>query len=299
MSISDAKAVFGLTAIGTPTSTNTTGSVQIGPPQTTVRFSDADVAYSLRIILAQTGDAASLSLADGDTSGSDAWVAGTAQVETATIVAAGGCTSNGTMTLVLTSAGMTGSPLNVDVALTTVDHTTAALIATAARTALSAVAVVAARFTVGGTGADITLTRLPDQTITVGTTDVNILPATDATLNLAIPSGLGVTAAASSANTTSGVASSGAYIFDGDGKDFEGNSLTSIGSSLVNAILMTAQAGGVDTTGTLTGLVRIMKNTVFLLFRPITASEGMSLETFTLTSIDGVSDVSITILGQS
>jgi hypothetical protein len=228
MNLSNARATFGLQAKATPTSSNISGTVQIGANNETASFPNADVAYSLRAIFAGTADNLVIDLTDCDTTGSTAFVAGTAQVETATITAASGATSSGTMTMVLASAGMTGSPLNVPVALVTGTHTTAALIASAARAALSANAVVAARFSIGGTGANIVLTRKPTSTHSVPTGTLNLYAANDTTLNLAIPAGLGVTLAATSANTTAGVVSDGVKIYDGDGKDFEGDALATI-----------------------------------------------------------------------
>lgn len=236
MNVSNAQARHGLSATVTPAGINVSGSLSVGVGATQTTFPSANVAYSLRAIMTGHGDDINLNLATGSTAGSTAWVGGTAQVDTATIVAAGGATSNGTMTLVLTSAGMAGSPLNVPVALTTAAHTTAALIAAAARTALSAVAVVAARFTVGGTGADITLTRLPTSTFTVADGTLPIYPANDATLNLAIPSGLGVTAAATSADSVTGTATDGTKIYDGDGKDIEGVALPAV--AIINGLLL-------------------------------------------------------------
>lgn len=119
------------------------------------------------------------------------YVAGTAQVETATVVAASGATSNGNLTVTITAAGMTGSPLALVVPLTTAMNS-AALVAAEIRAFLEDAAVLAL-FTVGGTGATVTLTA-------------NSLRANDTTLNIAIAAGLGVTAAATSANTTPGVA---------------------------------------------------------------------------------------------
>jgi hypothetical protein len=130
------------------------------------------------------------------------------------------------MTLAVTSTGMTGSPLNVAVPLTTAAHTTAALIAAAARAAIAANATIAARFTVGGTGADIVLTRRPLATHTLSTGDVSQYGATDGSLNIAIPAGLGISLAAGSANTTAGTATSGAKII-GSGVDFQGAALPS------------------------------------------------------------------------
>lgn len=228
MDFSDAKATFGLACIGTPTSTGASGTLQLGGYSQDTQLTEVDVAYSVRAIIVSSASYFEIVPTTGVTSTSSAFTAGTAQVETATIVAAGGCNSNGTMALVVTSAGMTGNPRTVNVVLTIAQHTTAALITTAARTALAADAVIAARFTVGGTSAAITLTRRPTNTFTVPGGTLNFYAANDTTLNLAIPTGLGVTAAASSTNTTAGVATSGCKIYDGDGKDLEGVTIPTI-----------------------------------------------------------------------
>jgi hypothetical protein len=120
------------------------------------------------------------------------YVSGTQQVETATVVAASGATSNGDLTVVLTAAGKDGWPLTVEVPVTTA-MTTASLVAAQIRAVIGAIPSVTMTFTVGGTGATVTLTA-------------NAAAANDATLNIAITGELGVTAAASSANTTAGVA---------------------------------------------------------------------------------------------
>ena len=118
-------------------------------------------------------------------------VAGTAQVETAT--AAGTVTTAGNASVVVTAAGMTGSPKTISVPVELDDG--ANDIATAIRTALAADTAVDAMFDVSGTGAEIILTR-------------NAPAANDTTLNIAIADGTsaGITTAASSANTTAGVA---------------------------------------------------------------------------------------------
>jgi hypothetical protein len=107
---------------------------------------------------------------------------------------------------------------------------TAAVWAGKVRTALAANATIAARFTVSGASTAIVLTRKPTTSIPVGSTTVEILPGNDTTLNIALDNGTstGITPAATSANTTTGVATSGARIFDGDGKDWEGNTLEEI-----------------------------------------------------------------------
>lgn len=130
---------------------------------------------------------------------------GVFQVETAT--AAGTVTTTGNASVVVTAAGMTGSPITV--AVPVVEDDDAAAIATAIRTALSANAVISAFFTIGGATTAIVLTR-------------KLSAANDATINIAIAddTSVGVTTAASSANTTSGVkgdyrgAGSGTHLVD-------------------------------------------------------------------------------------
>jgi hypothetical protein len=114
----------------------------------------------------------------------------TAQVETAT--AAGTITGSGNASVVVTAAGMTGTPKTIAVAV--LENDTAAVWAGKVRTALGNDAAVAALFTVGGEGAAIVLTRKTPA-------------ANDATLNIALDNGTctGITTAATSANTTAGV----------------------------------------------------------------------------------------------
>ena len=290
MAISDARAVYGLSALGTNSRTGVVGSALIGETQSQLRLTDATTAYVIRAIFAGTGDELDLNLLTGSTTGSTAFVAGNAQVETATFV--GSCTTGGTMPLVLTSAGMTGSPLTVNVPLTTAAHTTATLVAAAARTALEADAVVSARFTIGGSGAVVTLTRKPTVEYTEGTTSVPIYGANDATLNLAIPSGLGITAAASSADTTAGVATDGVKIF-GDGVDFEGVALVAMADVLAASFALStgdiSYADGSSESGRIG--ISGAENRIF--------AGGISINfggTFTFTS-SGAADITITVVG--
>lgn len=115
------------------------------------------------------------------------------QVETSTVVAASGITSSGNARSIVTAAGMPNSPKTVTVALTTGAHTTAALIATAFRTALAADADVKVFFDVGGSGADITLTAKAPA-------------ANDATMNFTIEdvTSAGITEDLTSTNTVAG-----------------------------------------------------------------------------------------------
>jgi hypothetical protein len=112
------------------------------------------------------------------------------QVETATVV--GTITLAGDATVIVTAAGMTGSPKTKAVAVALSDDASA--IATKIRAALNADTAVTALYTVGGSGADITLTR-------------KTYAADDNTLNISLADGtcVGITTAGSSANTTAGV----------------------------------------------------------------------------------------------
>jgi phage tail sheath gpL-like len=116
---------------------------------------------------------------------------GRAQVETAT--AAGTITGSGNAAVVITAAGMTGSPKTLAVAV--LENDTAADWAAKVRTALDNDAAVTALFTVGGSTTAITLTQKANT-------------GNDATLNIALTNGTctGITPAASSANTTAGIA---------------------------------------------------------------------------------------------
>lgn len=115
---------------------------------------------------------------------------GVAQVETAT--AAGTVATAGNATVTITAAGMTGSPKTKSVPVALNDNANA--IALAIRTALAADADITAMFSVSGATDKVILTKL-------------VPAANDATLNIAIADGtsVGVTTAASSANTTAGV----------------------------------------------------------------------------------------------
>jgi len=64
MSISDAKAVFGLTAIGTGDRPWINQSAQIGQQQTSMVIAGADIAFSAKLDLPMSGDSATLDLSD-------------------------------------------------------------------------------------------------------------------------------------------------------------------------------------------------------------------------------------------
>ena len=193
MILKQAKAAFGLTANVTATKTGSSGSLVLGKTAKTVNFTTAVKAYFLRAVFAGPGDLLNLVLRTNVTSASTAWVAGAAQVTTAT--AAGTVSAGGNASVVVTSAGMAGSPKTLAVAVATSDTPT--LWAAKVRTALAADAAVAARFTVGGSTTAIVLTRKPTATFVVPseTGTLAIYAANDATLNVALATGTGSLAA--------------------------------------------------------------------------------------------------------
>jgi hypothetical protein len=292
MSLQDCKAVYGLSGVGTNTRTNVSGSATVGIGQTSMSFPDANEGYSIRAII--TSGSATIDFYTGDTTGTDAFTAGAAQVETATIVAAAGATSNGNLALVVTAAGMTGSPLTVNVALTTAAHTTAALIAEACRTTLAANTAVAALFMVGGSTTAITLTRKPTSTYTVPGGTLNLYAANDATLNILIPTALGVTGAASSTNTTAGVASAGVKLYDA-GVNFEGYPINEISDIVSILFKVSSGAALIDNTSAIT--VSIGSGGVLLFARsPNIQNFGTGTE---ISASSGIADITITVIGQT
>lgn len=121
---------------------------------------------------------------------------GSRQIETAT--AAGTITTAGNVSVTVTAAGLTGSPLTLLVPVLLGD--TAAVWAGKVRAALAANAAISSLFFVGGSGTQIVLAK-------------KVSLANDGTLNIALAddTSVGVTAAPTSANTSAGVASVGAF----------------------------------------------------------------------------------------
>lgn len=119
---------------------------------------------------------------------------GSRQIETAT--AAGTITTAGNVSVTITAAGLTGSPVTVLVPVLLGD--TAAVWAGKVRAALADHAVISPFFFVGGSGTLIVLAK-------------KTAAANDATLNIALADGtsVGVAAAPTSANTSPGAASAG------------------------------------------------------------------------------------------
>ena len=228
--ISNPRAIYGLLATGQHTKTQVANDCEIGLASTTLPLTGATKAYCVSATLASASDTLTI---DTETGIATIGTAPVAQIETATVVAAAGATSNGNLAVTVTGSRITGSPLAVSVSLTTADNT-AALVAARVRASLGQTPAIAEKYQVGGTGADVTLTEIDPQN-------------NDATLNIAIAAGLGVSAITTSTNTTAGVGGVKLTNSTGDGDDFEGIPLgemqdifgiciknTSIGSFLVD-----------------------------------------------------------------
>lgn len=121
---------------------------------------------------------------------------GVKQVETATL-AVGNVTTAGNMAVIVTAAGMVGTPKTILVPVSLTDITPT-LVMTKVRAALAADSAVTAMYAVGGTGAVLTLTRNPRAVANDGTLNVD--------LGGVGTTAVGITQVAASANTTAGVA---------------------------------------------------------------------------------------------
>lgn len=213
MPIKSASTSYGSGFTATPLSALTTGSFTIGNAATQQSFPTADIGYAISSKLISSSTTATLDIQTGVCTGSVAYVAGVAQVVTATVTAPSGATASGNCTVTVTGAALTGSPIAVSIPVTT-SANTAELVARALASGLNTVAAITEKYAITSVGVYIILTVKAD------TNGSNL--ANDGTLNIEIAGGLGITAAATSANTTAGIANSGVQVLDGDGKDFEG-----------------------------------------------------------------------------
>ena len=233
MNLTGTEVRFSQLATVDPSAVNVSGAQSIGTGLSSVVYTDAPtVAYSLAMII-QDGDTLTWNAATGAITGT---VAGVAQVETSTIVAGSGATTAGNLNVTVTSALVTGSPLLVPVALLLTDDT-AAKVATKVRAALNATTAITDHYTVGGTGADYSLT-----------TKATNNAANDSTLNLAHANGTsaGITTSTTSTNTTAGVGTTRAYKFNGtawDATDYEGRALPAM-TKLHSILIRSASTSG-------------------------------------------------------
>lgn len=233
----------GLVGRADPVQNNVTNAVQIGAVTGSLSLASATHVISFDAIIVGAASDLVIDVSDLDSTGTTAWSAGTAQVETATVV--GTITTAGNAEVIVTAADVTGSPVTLSVAVTLDD--TASDVAGKIRTDIAANAAISAYYTVGGTGADVVLTHKGTKQYTVNNTSVPVYPANDATLNISIDNDTcaGLTTAATSANTTAGVASSGVYAPNLDGNDFEGNATG--GATKIYGLYIANQSTSADT----------------------------------------------------
>jgi hypothetical protein len=247
MTLNNIRATLGLSANATLGAAGTSGSLSLGQTNQTINLTYATLGYSSQIIFANSGDATTLNLPINGHTSTTAWVAGVAQVETAT--AAGTVSAAGNASVVFTAAGMAGSPKTFAVAVANGD--TPAVWAGKVRAALAADSAVSAMFTISGASTSIVATRKPTTSFAVPTGTLGIYAANDTTLNISLATGTatGITTAATSANTTPGVLTDGVKIYDGDGNDLEG---VSIAMSYLAGLQVVVQGSSVVfTMGTL------------------------------------------------
>lgn len=210
----------GLVGRADPVQNNITNAVQVGATTGSLSLSSAATLVSFDAIIVGSLSDLVIDVSALDSTGTTAWTAGTAQVETATVV--GTITTAGNAEVIVTSSIVTGSPVTLSVAVALSD--TASQVATKIRTAIAANTAISTYFTVGGTGADVVLTHKGSKQYTINNVSTPVYPANDATLNISIDNDTcaGLTTAATSTDTTAGVASDGVYVPNLDGNDFEG-----------------------------------------------------------------------------
>jgi len=222
MEVQLANAFTGLNAQLIPQKANSDQSViVVGEGRTQTRFDYASAIYAFQAVMAGTSTF-SFNLNSGTSVTYSAATTGVAQVETLSCVGTIAATT-ADVGLVVTASGMTGSPKSITVSLTSGD--TAETWAGKVRTALNADSAVTALFTVGpsSTTSNVTLTRKALQSYSTPAGTLNVFPANDSTLNLALNAGAsGATTVTTSTNTTSGVQTVGVFPYYANGEDFEG-----------------------------------------------------------------------------
>lgn len=296
MTLTNARATFGLNAKATTTKSGSSGTLQIGGSNQSVSLTSATKIISFDAVVVGVSSNLTVDISDLDNTGSTAWTAGTAQVETAPVTVT--TVTTGTMAITLTSGVVTGSPLAVNVPLVAATHTTAALVAQAAVDALNALPAVSAYYTATRSTASIVLTRKVTSTYTVNGTSITVKPADDATLKLEWSALLGVSALVASTSTTAGVATAGTYCPDLDGTDFEGEATA--GLSFLYSV-------AIENSTESPSSIKLTQNTVVVDYSmspggilQVANSNGISSDDITVETqagADGSALVTITIIG--
>ena len=282
MNFSSVAATVSLSGTGESPRTNVTGNVKIGRAAARLNFASDAIIYARNLKLYSGTPTGTLALNAATASVSLAYTPATLQVETAT--AAGTSTLAGNATITVTGSGLTGSPVAVSVAVALSD--TAATWAGKVRTALAANPAIAAVYTVGGSTTAISLTRrllIPEGY------------ANDTTLNIAIANGTctGISAAATSANTTAGVLAVGAAWDYTTATDADGEALSA--SKFARGILIECNSGHATfSDGTYTGRVKAGQ---YVLIACTDINLHASAASLVFTRVDtGTADINVSVV---
>lgn len=205
-------------------------SVHIGR-DVSVGLPAATIAWAARIWFGANAESV---LMDFESSTITPDTVGVRQVEVTAIVAAAGCTAAGNLPVVVTGAGIPGTPLTVNVPLTPAKHGTAELIAAAVAAKLAATPAINALWNITqGDGEN----NPPDNIVAR-----RIYPeANDGTFNIAIPGSLGVSPDVSSTNPVAGEVGTMVDRLGANGFDVFGQGLP--GPSEFLAVLYSMPAG--------------------------------------------------------
>lgn len=209
MPIENVLAGSGLYGTYAMTRKGITGSPQVGVSRSPVNLPLATEGVTFEVIVDGT-NTVEIALDDFAVNLTGA---GVAQVETATVV--GTVTVSGSMQVAVTSPLLDDNPTTITFSVTNGD--TASDVATEMRSALSGFAAITDHFTVGGAGANVTLTA-------------NVAARNDTTFNIAYSnlSASGITPDATSTDTTAGVEPAACYSLPGvswASDNFEGGSV--------------------------------------------------------------------------
>jgi len=223
MDFSNILGTVSLGASGTATRSGSSGSIAVGLRNLNVRFPEASHSiWVRRVRIFGTTPVVKIIPSAGVLASDTVYGAPVAQVETAT--AAGTISAAGKAVATVTGAGL-AAPVAVTFAVAASD--TASAWAAKARAAIAANATIAAKYKIispVGASAAIVLSRIVD--------DYGF--ANDATMNIALAddTSVGITEAATSANTTAGAVATGALIDTESQLDAEGLELVHYGTGL-------------------------------------------------------------------
>jgi len=264
MKISRIQSTAQLSTNASPTGTQVTGSLNINStPYTSAFDKDLFKSYARKLSIYSVGASGTITLDTPAFSVSGAYVAPVAQSTKA--VAVGTVTTNGTLTVTVTSNSFTSGSKILTINLTGLPIDS--VWANTVREALNNSIDVSSRFVVSGTGTDIIITRIVD--------DYGY--ANDATLNLSLISGtvVGITNVTTSTSMATGALATGAFWDNTEAEDAEGTPLPTL-LSTSSGVLVHVDKGEVQISDSLVLSVELVEDSTFLLSNPsITNISGL------------------------